>query len=244
VQLSFNNLSKKYPSTLALDDIQFDAQPDTNVLVLIGPSGGGKSTLLRLIGGLESPTTGEILHRSEPLKNDDQSRLVFRRQNGFLFQNFNLFPHLSAIDNIVLPLTEVHQQDKQQARETASRILDRFGLATHAEKMPEQMSGGQQQRVGLARAMAHKPRLLLLDEPTSALDPEMKAEVLDIIEELCREGQQIVLTTHEMGFAKRTADEIIFLSNGKILGSGVGKDFFNSPPHREIDTFLAKVMKW
>ncbi len=244
MDITLRNLFKIYGKTAAVDDASLQTGSETGVLVLIGPSGGGKSTLLRLIGGLEAPTSGEVLHQGSPLSNSEEELRVFRMKNGFLFQNYNLFPHLSALDNLILPLTKVHGKGKDEAELIAREALARFGMAPHAEKMPVQLSGGQQQRVGLARAMAHKPGLLLLDEPTSALDPEMKAEVLDVVDELRQEGQKIILTTHEMGFARKVGDETVFLANGKILGNGPGTSLFDSPPRPEIKAFLSKVMKW
>ena len=244
MQLSIRDVSKIYGKTRAVDGVSLETDPKTGVLVLIGPSGGGKSTLLRLIGGLEEATSGEVRHDGKPLAADERKLQDFRRRNGFLFQNFNLFPHLSALDNLVLPLTKVHGMKRNQAESRARSVLSRFELQDHAGKMPVQLSGGQQQRVGLARAMAHEPGLLLLDEPTSALDPEMKAEVLDVIAELRREGQRIILTTHEMGFAKNIGDEVGFLSKGRLIGSGKAGPFFDNPPGDQIKSFLAKVMKW
>jgi len=214
------------------------------VLVLIGPSGGGKSTLLRVMGGLEIPCSGSVHYDGAPLSSDVQKLRKFRQANGFLFQAFNLFPHLSALENIVLPLVKVHRYGPGEARAKAIAAMARFDMESHAEKMPAQLSGGQQQRIGLARAMAHDPKMLLLDEPTSALDPEMKAEVLDVIEELCRAGQRIILTTHEMGFAKRVGDRIAFLAAGKLIETGGATAFFEKPDSPAVASFLQKVMKW
>ena len=244
MELSLREVSKQYGETAAVDQVTFETADDTGVLVMIGPSGGGKSTLLRLIGGLETPTEGTIRHGGKKLGANESKLREFRRCNGFLFQHFNLFPHLTAVDNVVLPLTKVHGKTGEEAREKSLEMLEKFGLGGHASKMPAQLSGGQQQRVGLARAMAHQPGLLLLDEPTSALDPEMKAEVLDVIDELRKEGQKIILTTHEMGFARRVADEALFLAEGKALAFGNGPEFFAEPPNDEVASFLAKVMKW
>ncbi|MCL4104568.1 UNVERIFIED_CONTAM: hypothetical protein GTU68_004522 [Idotea baltica] len=245
MNIDVRELSKIYgTSNVALQDVNFKTAPDTQVLVLIGPSGGGKSTLLRLLGGLESPTTGEVFHdhtllvqRTDPLRS-------FRQKNGFLFQQFNLFPHLTAVENLELPLIQVHGKNADEARQIALSGLDRFGLADHSEKRPGELSGGQQQRVGLARAMAHEPELLILDEPTSALDPEMKAEVLEVIEELCKSGQRIIFSTHEMGFAKAAADEVLFLAEGTVLATAAPSEIFETPPDPRIATFLERVMKW
>lgn len=244
MDLVLEAVSKKYGQTAAVDGVSLRTAAETGVLVFIGPSGGGKSTLLRLVGGLETADTGTVRHQGIPLGTDEAELRAFRRRNGFLFQHYNLFPHLSALENLVLPLVQVHGHERPAAIEIAREVLERFGLAAHCDKLPAQLSGGQQQRVGLARAMAHKPALLILDEPTSALDPEMKAEVLDVIAELRREGQRIILTTHEMGFARGIGDEIAFLSRGKVIGFGPKVSFFEKPPHPEIASFLGRVMKW
>jgi polar amino acid transport system ATP-binding protein len=217
---------------------------EVQVLALIGPSGGGKSTFLRLIGGLESPTSGEVMVNGIKLPVGDSALREWRKKNGFLFQSFNLFPHLTAEENVILPLVEVHQSSREDAKNRAQEMLSRFGLAKHLGKQPGQLSGGQQQRVALARAIAHKPQWLLLDEPTSALDPEMKAEVLDLIEELQKSGQKIILSTHEMGFARRASDHVIFLSDGQNLEEGNAEELFENPKTAEVKLFLEKVMKW
>ncbi|MBP9223416.1 MAG: amino acid ABC transporter ATP-binding protein [Verrucomicrobiales bacterium] len=242
--IEIRNLRKSYGSSRAVDDLSWMIRDSVQVLALIGPSGGGKSTFLRLLGGLEVPTSGEILLEGQALPHSDEELRKYRRQNGFLFQSFNLFPHLSALENIVLPLVEVHGWSRAAAAQRAHEVVTRFGMAAHVEKRPAELSGGQQQRIALARAMAHEPALLLLDEPTSALDPEMKAEVLDVIEELCEAGQRIVLSTHEMGFARRSANEVLFLANGRLVESGSGAELFESPETEVVRSFLGKVMKW
>ena len=242
--IEIQNLSKSYGSTRAVDDVSAMIRESVQVLVLIGPSGGGKSTFLRLLGGLEAPTSGSILFDGMALPHSEVELREYRRRNGFLFQSFNLFPHLSALENIVLPLVEVHGWNREEAIQRAHEVVARFGMASHVGKMPAELSGGQQQRIALARAMAHEPALLLLDEPTSALDPEMKAEVLDVIEELCEAGQRIILSTHEMGFARRSANEAIFLANGRLVESGSGAHLFDSPETEVVRAFLGKVMKW
>lgn len=244
MSIEINTLSKHYGTTKAVDDVSLTLDDSVQVLALIGPSGGGKSTFLRLLGGLEIPTSGSIRFDNSELPQSEKGIMNFRRRNGFLFQSFNLFPHLTALENIVLPLVEVHRRSLDSAVARAHEVVERFGMSAHVGKMPGELSGGQQQRIALARAMAHEPALLLLDEPTSALDPEMKAEVLDVIEELCQAGQRIVLSTHEMGFARSSADEVIFLSNGKIIESGKGESLFASPKTEVVRSFLGKVMKW
>lgn len=237
-------LSKVYGTTAAVDGIDLSLGDSVKVVALIGPSGGGKSTLLRLIGGLETPDKGSVRMDGTTLPKDEPGLRAWRRQNGFLFQSFNLFPHLSARENIVLPLVQVHCWKREDALDRAHEVVERFGMASHLEKRPAELSGGQQQRIALARAMAHEPGLLLLDEPTSALDPEMKAEVLDLIEELCQDGQRIILSTHEMGFARGSADAVVFLGGGKVIESGAADAVFDRPRSETVRAFLGKVMKW
>lgn len=229
---------------MALCDVDVTVADPVQVLALIGPSGGGKSTLLRLLGGLEIPDEGMLSIDGKPMGTTDEDLLKHRRRNGYLFQAFNLFPHLTALQNVMLPLTEVHDQSADRARDAAIAGLERFGLGEHSEKRPAEMSGGQQQRVALARAIAIRPRLLLLDEPTSALDPEMTAEVLEVIEELCRNGQQIVLSTHEMGFARAVADEVMFLAAGEVVEKSSAQQLFDNPRSEEVSRFLNRVMRW
>jgi polar amino acid transport system ATP-binding protein len=211
---------------------------------LIGPSGGGKSTLMRLLGGLEPPSGGDLFFDNDLLAQDESNLLQHRRQNGYLFQSFNLFPHLTARENVELPLAKVHRKSAAETTSTALNALSQFQLELHADKYPAQLSGGQQQRVAIARAIAIKPKLLLLDEPTSALDPEMTAEVLTVIEALTRSGQQIILSTHEMGFARAVADQVVFLANGEIIEQGPPTMFFNEPKNGTVRNFLDKVMRY
>jgi len=244
MSIEIRGLTKHYGATRAVDGIDLALDDSAKVLALIGPSGGGKSTLLRLLGGLETPDAGSIRIDGSPFPTDEDGLRARRRQNGFLFQSFNLFPHLTALENIVLPLVEVHGWKREEALDRAREVVARFGMTAHLAKRPAELSGGQQQRIALARAMAHEPRLLLLDEPTSALDPEMKAEVLDLIEELCHGGQRIILSTHEMGFARGSADAVVFLAGGRIVESGSSADLFDRPASEMVKAFLGKVMKW
>lgn len=244
MNIEFRGIGRRYGGTRALDDVTLKVGDGVRVLVLIGPSGGGKSTLLRLVGGLEMPDDGEIWIDHRRLERDEDSLRLHRRRNGFLFQAFNLFPHLSALENITLPLERVHGYGPPEARDLALACLDRFQLADHAAKHPAMLSGGQQQRVALARALAHRPKLMLLDEPTSALDPEMTAEVLEVVEELCREGQEIILSTHAMGFARSVADEVVFLAGGRILETGPPSALFDDPRSPELRSFLSRVMRY
>ncbi len=243
MQLSLTHLSKSYAGYRVLDDISIDL-PDVHALVIIGPSGGGKTTLLRTLAGLERPDSGEIRINGEPLLFDEASLLIHRRSIGTVFQAFNLFPHLTALDNIILPLEQAQGYDHARALETAQAILKRFQLTPHRDKKPAQLSGGQQQRVAIARAIAIKPRFLLFDEPTSALDPEMTSEVLDIISELQDEGRDLLLITHHMGFARTAADHCLFVAEGKIRESGSIDRLFDQPESTQLQQFLGKVTRY
>ena len=242
MKLHAHSLTRTYGTLHALDGLTLSVE--AGVLVLIGPSGGGKSTFLRLCGGLDEATSGSLQLNDTTLGHDPAKLLDWRKRNGFLFQQFNLFPHLTALRNITLPLEIVHGQSPAAAMETARRCLDRFGLLAHADKLPAQLSGGQQQRAGLARAIAPGPEILLLDEPTSALDPEMTAEVLELIQELAAAGQHIILSTHEMGFARAVADQVALIAGGKILESGPPAEVFGNPREALTRRFLAKVMRF
>ncbi|HXE95286.1 MAG TPA: amino acid ABC transporter ATP-binding protein [Dongiaceae bacterium] len=243
MQLSLKNLSKSFGLRPVLDDISMEL-PDAKALVVIGPSGGGKTTLLRTVAGLERPDSGQVSIDGEVLLFDEASLLAHRRSIGTVFQAFNLFPHLTALENITLPLEQAHGYGRKQALETAHSILNRFHLAEHAGKKPAQLSGGQQQRVAIARAIAIKPRFLLFDEPTSALDPEMTSEVLDIIGELRNEGRDLLLVTHHMGFARTVADHCLFVAEGKIVENGPVERLFAEPQSSELRQFLGRVMRY
>lgn len=243
MHLSLANITKSYGRNMVLDNISVDL-PDVHALVVIGPSGGGKTTLLRTVAGLERPDSGQLYFEGEMLHFDDVSLLKHRRSIGTVFQAFNLFPHLTALENILLPLEQAHGYEHSHAIETARTILKRFQLTGHADKKPAQLSGGQQQRVAIARAIAIKPRFILFDEPTSALDPEMTSEVLDIIGELREEGRDLLLVTHHMGFARTVGDHCLFVAEGKILESGPAERLFAEPQSRELQQFLGRVMRY
>ena len=243
MKLDVTRLTKCYGRTRALDGLSL-AVESSRVLVLIGPSGGGKSTLLRVLGGLETPDAGRVEINADPLPSDAVALQAYRRKNGFLFQQFNLFPHLTARRNIALPLEKVHGHSPAEAREMAEQALARFSLLDHADKLPAQLSGGQQQRVGIARAVARQPEILFLDEPTSALDPEMTAEVLELIQELAEAGQDIVLSTHEMGFARAVANQVAFVAAGKIEEVSPPVSLFGAPRSALCQRFLSRVMRY
>ena len=244
MKLETRDVTKRYGSFLALDRTTFQTGEDARVVALLGPSGGGKSTLLRVLGGLLLPESGEVLVDGAPLPHDPEAALVTLRKNGFVFQGYNLFPHLSALQNIVLPLRAVHGWSSQEANARAVELLTRLGLAEHQHKRPAELSGGQQQRGAIARALAPKPGLLLLDEPTSALDPVMTGEVLDVIRELAEGGQQIVLATHEISFAKKVADWVVFLAQGRVEESCTAKQFFEQPTSPLAQEYLQGLSKY
>ncbi|MCC4291294.1 amino acid ABC transporter ATP-binding protein [Halomonas aquamarina] len=238
-------LHKHFGSLHVLKDIDLEIVPG-EVVVVIGASGSGKSTLIRCINGLEEFQSGSLdVDGNTLLPNGKSSQALqtIRTEVGMVFQQFNLFPHLSVLDNVTLAPMKVRGWSRQDAEETAKRLLDRVGIADQANKYPSQLSGGQQQRVALARALAMEPRLMLFDEPTSALDPEMIGEVLDAMRELAKEGMTMVIVTHEMGFAREVADRIIFIHKGEIAEQGTPEQLFDSPQHERTQSFLARVLK-
>lgn len=234
-------LAKSFGSHHALKDASLRAE-FAHTLVLIGPSGGGKSTLLRILAGLEFPDAGSVAINERRLEFSEESLAAYRRRLGIVFQSFNLFPHLTARENLLLPLEQVHRLPDAAAR--ADRVLERFRLTPHAAKKPAQLSGGQRQRVAIARALAIDPEFLLMDEPTSALDPDMTAEVLDVIADLREAGQPLVLVTHEMGFARKTADMVAFVDDGVVRECRPAGDFFSDPESSQARRFLDRILKY
>jgi len=243
MKLELQGLTKRFGAHTVLDGIDL-ALDDVHCLALIGPSGGGKSTLLRLVAGLEYPSAGTVALNGARIDYADDALLRHRRSIGTVFQAYNLFPHLTALRNITLPLEVVHGRSADEARELAQATLDRFQLLAHAHKRPAELSGGQRQRVAIARAIAIKPQVVLLDEPTSALDPEMTAEVLELIEELKNEGRDLLLVTHEMGFARHVADRVALLAEGRIAEFGPPEQLFGAPQSDATRAFLRRVLKY
>ncbi len=243
MRLSISNLTKRFGAHVVLDQLSLELE-SAHRLALIGPSGGGKTTLLRILAGLEAPEAGEVQLDGTAMRFEEAALLSHRRTVGVVFQAFNLFPHLTALQNITLPLEKVHGHSPERARAVALQLLTRFQLASHAAQKPGALSGGQRQRVAIARAVAVKPRVLLFDEPTSALDPEMTAEVLDVIRELGAQGQDLILVTHEMGFARVVADRVAFLAQGRILECGTADQVFHAPTTDACRKFLAAVLKY
>ncbi|MEQ6917859.1 amino acid ABC transporter ATP-binding protein [Halomonas aquatica] len=240
-----DKVNKHFGSLHVLKDIEMTVSPG-EVVVVIGASGSGKSTLIRCINGLEEFQQGYLEVDGSPLVphgKATQALQKIRTEVGMVFQQFNLFPHLSVLDNVTLAPMKVRGWSRDDATETAERLLERVGISDQAAKHPGQLSGGQQQRVALARALAMEPRLMLFDEPTSALDPEMIGEVLDAMRELAREGMTMIIVTHEMGFAREVADRVIFIHKGKITEEGPPEKVFDSPQNERTQSFLSRVLK-
>ncbi|MEG1243001.1 MAG: ATP-binding cassette domain-containing protein, partial [Oscillospiraceae bacterium] len=237
MKIEFKNLSKQFEDkNPVLRSINF--AEDIHTMAIIGPSGGGKSTLLRILGGLILPSSGEAFVDGECLPKSEKELQKYRKNIGFVFQQGGLFRHMTALQNISVPLEQVHGFAPDAARARALELLSRFGLSEHGQKKPAALSGGQQQRVAIARAVAARPKILLLDEPTSALDPEFTSEVLDIISELKDEGMDFIIVTHEMGFARRACEKLAFLCEGSLLEYGSSAELFENPQTEQLKKFL------
>lgn len=241
MQLTVRDLVQRFDGPAVLDGLTL-VTGSVRALVLVGPSGGGKTTLLRILAGLDRPVAGSVAFDGIPLPADERGLLAYRRTVGTVFQAYNLFPHLSALDNLLLPLVRVHGLSEADARERVRGPLERFQLAEHAAKRPAALSGGQKQRIAILRALVVQPRRIFLDEPTSALDPEMRGEVLDMIGELKAAGTQLVMVTHEMGFARRVADEVAFVADGRVAAHGSADDLFTRSSVPRVRDFLARVL--
>jgi general L-amino acid transport system ATP-binding protein len=215
---------------------------EQEVVVVIGPSGSGKSTFIRTLNRLEVHQEGTIIIDGIELTNDLKNIEKIRSEVGMVFQQFNLFPHLTVMDNITLAPIWVRKKPKAEAEETAMALLDRVGIPEQAEKYPGQLSGGQQQRVAIARSLAMEPNIMLFDEPTSALDPEMIKEVLDVMKELARSGMTMIVVTHEMGFAREVADRVMFFDYGLVIEEGTPEHFFTNPQHDRTKLFLSQIL--
>jgi general L-amino acid transport system ATP-binding protein len=235
------NVNKWFGEFHALKDINM-AVKEREVVVVIGPSGSGKSTLIRCINRLEEHQEGDIIVDKIELTNDLANIGAIRRETGMVFQSFNLFPHLTVLENITLAQRYVRRRPRQEAEKIALQLLTRVGIPEQANKYPGQLSGGQQQRVAIARALAMNPKIMLFDEPTSALDPEMVKEVLDVMKELARGGMTMIVVTHEMGFAREVADRVIFMDSGRIVEVGTPEHFFVDPQHERTKLFLSQIL--
>jgi general L-amino acid transport system ATP-binding protein len=236
-----DGVSKWFGDFQALDGITATIK-EQEVVVVLGPSGSGKSTWIRCINKLEHHQEGRIVVDDVELTNDLRNIEKIRSEVGMVFQQFNLFPHLTVLDNITLAPIWVRKKPRGEAEEMARALLERVGIPEQADKFPGQMSGGQQQRVAIARALAMEPRVMLFDEPTSALDPEMIKEVLDVMKELARSGMTMMVVTHEMGFAREVADRIIFMEDGQIVEVGTPEHFFTNPTEDRTKLFLSQIL--
>jgi len=239
--IEIKNLNKWYGDFHVLKDINFSVKKG-EIIVVCGPSGSGKSTLIRCINYLEQFQEGSITVDGIEVEDDIKKIKALREDVAMVFQHFNLFPHLSIVDNLTLSPIWVKKQPKKDAIATAMKFLNRVGIAEQADKYPNQLSGGQQQRVAIARSLCKNPSIMLFDEPTSALDPEMVSEVLDVMIELAKEGRTMVCVTHEMGFAKKVADRVIFMDAGQIVEENTPDKFFDNPESDRLKLFLDQIL--
>ncbi|MFP6776442.1 MAG: amino acid ABC transporter ATP-binding protein [PS1 clade bacterium] len=239
--IEIKNLNKWYGDFQALNNINLNVK-EGEIIVVCGPSGSGKSTLIRCVNFLEKFQEGEIIVDGTILTDDANKIREVRSEVSMVFQHFNLFPHLTILDNLTLAPIWVHSKTKTESKEKAFKLLDRVGIRDQAEKYPNQLSGGQQQRVAIARALCTNPKIMLFDEPTSALDPEMISEVLDVMVELAKEGITMICVTHEMGFAKKVANRIIFMDYGQIIEENDPENFFNNPESDRLRLFLDQIL--
>lgn len=239
--INITNLHKNFGDLEVLKNISTEIKKG-EIISIIGPSGSGKSTFLRCINKLEEPSSGHIYIDGMDLmdKNTDINKI--RERVGMVFQHFNLFPHMTVLDNLTLSPIMVKKESKEEAEKYALSLLEKVGLADKANSYPSQLSGGQKQRIAIARALAMKPEVILFDEPTSALDPEMIKEVLDVMRNLAKEGMTMLIVTHEMGFARNVANRILFMDNGEIIEDCSPKEFFENPTNERIKDFLNKVL--
>ena len=239
--IELRHVEKHYGDLHVLKDINLSVRKG-EVVVVIGPSGSGKSTLCRTINRLETIDSGEILIEGKPLPQEGKELAAMRADLGMVFQQFNLFAHMTILDNVTLGPIYVLHEPKEQAKKEAMDLLARVGVAEQAGKVPAQLSGGQQQRVAIARSLAMHPKAMLFDEPTSALDPEMINEVLDVMVELAKQGMTMIVVTHEMGFARRVADRVVFMADGQIVEEGTPDEFFEHPKSQRARDFLDSIM--
>ncbi|MEW2131173.1 amino acid ABC transporter ATP-binding protein [Streptomyces sp. NPDC005435] len=240
--IELRDVNKYYGDLHVLQDIDLTVGKG-EVVVVIGPSGSGKSTLCRTINRLETVESGTITLDGEPLPQEGRALARLRAEVGMVFQSFNLFAHKTVLENVSLAQIKVRGRKKGDAERRSRELLDRVGLLAHADKFPAQLSGGQQQRVAIARALAMDPKALLFDEPTSALDPEMINEVLEVMQQLAREGMTMIVVTHEMGFARSAANRVVFMADGRIVEDRTPEEFFTAPRSERAKDFLSKILK-
>ncbi len=239
--ISMHNVDKHFGQLHVLRNIELEV-PAGQVLIVLGPSGSGKSTLCRTINRLEPIDSGEIAIDGTPLPAEGKALAGLRSEVGMVFQSFNLFAHKTILQNVTLGPTKVRKMKRDEAEKLAISLLERVGIAEQKDKLPAQLSGGQQQRVAIARALAMRPKVMLFDEPTSALDPEMVNEVLDVMTSLAREGMTMVVVTHEMGFARKAGDRVLFMSDGEIVEDAPPDQFFTAPKSSRAKDFLSKIL--
>ena len=239
--VELTHVEKHYGDLHVLKDINLTVRKG-EVLVIVGPSGSGKSTMCRTINRLETIDSGDIRIDGKPLPQEGKELAKLRAEVGMVFQSFNLFANKTILENVTLAPIKVRHMDKKEAEDLAMDLLGRVGVASQASKMPSQLSGGQQQRIAIARALAMQPKVMLFDEPTSALDPEMVNEVLDVMVELAHEGMTMLCVTHEMGFARKVADKVVFMADGQILEQSTPDDFFEHPKTDRAKDFLSKIL--
>ena len=238
--IKLENVHKSFGKNEVLKGINLHIEQG-QVVVIIGPSGSGKSTVLRTMNYLEEPTSGKVIVDGMDLSDKKKLNDV-RAEVGMVFQNFNLFPHMTVMENLTLAQTKVRKTSMEEAKKIGQALLDRVGLADKANAYPDSLSGGQKQRVAIARALAMRPKVMLFDEPTSALDPEMVSEVLDVMKSLAEEGMSMVIVTHEMGFAKKVADRVLFVDGGLILEDDTPERVFDAPTNERTKSFLDKIL--
>ncbi|OPF79756.1 glutamate ABC transporter ATP-binding protein [Streptomyces antioxidans] len=239
--VALSGVNKHFGALHVLQDIDLTINRG-EVVVVIGPSGSGKSTLCRTVNRLETIDTGSITIDGKPLPQEGRELARLRADVGMVFQSFNLFAHKTVLENVMLGQIKVRKTDKKAAEERARTLLDRVGVGAQADKYPAQLSGGQQQRVAIARALAMEPKVMLFDEPTSALDPEMINEVLEVMQQLARDGMTMVVVTHEMGFARSAANRVVFMADGRIVEEAEPEQFFNNPRSDRAKDFLSKIL--
>lgn len=239
--IKIENIVKKFNDLVAVDNVSLEIKKG-EIVSLIGPSGSGKSTVLRCIIGLEKPESGKIYIDGQEFDENSPNYHQLLRKMGFVFQHFNLFPHKTVLENLTLAQIHVLNREESEAIEVAKKYLSRVGLLDKQNEYPNKLSGGQKQRVAIARSLCMNPEVMLFDEPTSALDPEMVIEVLEVMQELAKEGMTMVVVTHEMGFARTVGDRVIFLENGKIIEEAPSEEFFTNPQSERAKDFLSKVM--
>jgi len=238
--IKLENVHKSFGKNEVLKGINLHIEQG-QVVVIIGPSGSGKSTVLRTMNYLEEPTSGKVIVDGMDLSDKKKLNDV-RAEVGMVFQNFNLFPHMTVMENLTLAQTKVRKTSMEEAKKIGQALLDRVGLADKANAYPDSLSGGQKQRVAIARALAMRPKVMLFDEPTSALDPEMVSEVLDVMKSLAEEGMTMVIVTHEMGFAREVADRVIFMADGVVVEDGTPEEIFDQTKEQRTKEFLSKVL--